>query len=360
MFYWLLLLFLGLMMFLNHYAISFGDNHNLSSKFISGKKIYIVLVTGVMIAFLGLRSVEVGMDTNMYSTLFQYAKDASSFNELRNGWHHANIEIGFVTLEYVVSKYFNFNFFLTVIAIITMVPTMRAIYKYSRNYWMSIFIMIAFGYYSFFMSGIRQGIAMGICFVAYDYAKQRKLVNFLMCIIIAMLFHQSALVFLPVYWLVNIRPTQKTFYIYLGVLVSSIIFGRKIFTLLNQFSRQIYSVNSDAGGYGMYIFMLLTFMVGILFRGNFIKDDNNKIVFFMIGISIIIWPIASANAGVFRLFYYYHIFLIIYVPNLLSSIKMKNTKIFLTGSYLLVGCYYLYAYVINSGLMFSQYYFFWN
>ena len=362
MFYWSLLLLLGLMTFLNYYAISFHNYPNglLKSKVISGRKIYIILATGGLIVFLGLRSLSVGADTEMYSILFQKAKDASSLNALRNSWHHIDIEIGFVTFEYVISKYFNYNFFLTVIAIITLVPAMRAIYKYSRNYWMSIFIMIAFGYYSFFMSGIRQGIAMGICFIAYDYAKQYKIVKFLICIIIAILFHQSAIVFLPVYWLVKIKPTKTIFFIYIIALSISILFGRSIFLFLNHFSRQTYSITSDAGGYRLFILMMLIFILGIFFRRSFIDDYNTRIPFYMAGVSTIIWPIVSANAGTFRLFYYYDIFSIIYVANLLSFIKPKNTQVFLTIIYLLVGCYYLYVYIINSALMYSPYYFFWN
>lgn len=356
MFYWLLIAIFGILAFINNYTISYGTNtsYKIGSK-LSGKKIYISIVTAFMIIFLGFRGINVGIDTAMYSRLYGYAKESISFSSFCNSWHHKEIEFGFSALEFLVSRYFDFNIFLTIVAIITLIPIMKIIYKYSNNYWESIFFMVAFGYYSFFMSGIRQGIAIGLCFIAYEYALRRKLFKFILWMIIAIFFHKSAVVFLPVYWLVEIRVTSKIKLLYVVMLICSFMFSRQIFNVLNMFSRQTYSVVEGSGGYRLYIFMLFTLLLGIIYKENFIKG-NNKVIYIMFAISLLIWPVTSANASVFRLYYYYNIFLILYIPNMLSSIKNKSMQVLLKSGLILVGGYNLINYVINSNMMYSPYY----
>ena len=237
---------------------------------------------------------------------------------------------------------------------------MYTVFKDSKNYWFSIFILVAFGYFSFFMSGIRQSIAIALCFVAYRFAIKNKLLYFILSILCATFFHQTALIFIPVYWIVKIKPSRNMLYIFfLGLFLSSLL-GKYIFTILNLFSRQQYETMNNVGGYGLFFLTFFTFMLGILFRRSYFIDRSNVNILLMVGISVLLWPITRLNVNMFRLFYYYHIFIILYIPNLVKCLQSKYLKIVLMIIYLVIGCYYLYNYVINTVLGVSQYTFFWQ
>ena len=95
-------------------------------------------------------------------------------------------ELGYKVLNKVVSFFSTNNqLFLTIVAILSIAPVGRFIYKNSRMPFLSFIIYIAFNYYSFVFSGLRQAIAYGIIFISYDYIKNRKLAKFLICVSLA-------------------------------------------------------------------------------------------------------------------------------------------------------------------------------
>lgn len=359
MIYWGLILLFALFIWVERYSFVIVD----VKKAANGRKVYCTIVAIVFILFSFLRSDAVGKDTQMYHTLFEYAKESSSFNELIHSWKSGGTEIGYLVMEYIISRFAGFQFHLLITAIITIVPTMVLIYKYSDNCFLSLFLFVSFGYYGFFMNGIRQSIAMGICFLAYVCAREKKLYLFLLLIALAVLFHKSAIFFLPVYWLSRIKMNKYIPYVFCGTVGIAFCLKKALFVFLNMYSRQVYSSTSDAGGVRMYLFMLCTIVILWVYRKPFLKDDsdgNNLLLMYMTAIAGIMWPIASANTAVFRLCYYYHVFFILSVPNLISSIKEKWTKIAIVMFFVVVGCYYLQAYVVHSDLNYAPYYFFWS
>lgn len=330
---------------------------------INGTKIWFVIITIALVLISALRSDVVGQDTSMYHTLFNYAKESNNFWGWYSSWKGGGTEIGYSLLEYCISRFANFQFFLLPIALITIIPVMFLIYKYSSNHLFSIFLFIAFGYYAFFMNGIRQSIAMGLCCIAYVFAREKKLIPYLIIITIAVLFHLSAVIFIPVYWLSRLKITKYTPVIYVGLLITSFGLKNIIFKLLNMFSRFQYTGSSDAGGERMYMFMMFTIFILWFFRKQLLKEDvngDNTTLLYMTAIAGLLWPIASANSAVFRLYYYYHMFFIISIPELVYKIKNKSTKLAISFVFVLVGVYFLYQYVICSDLHYSPYFFFWG
>ncbi len=341
-----------------------------SNKTRRSKKVYILLCSMVLIFFAGMRSVEVGADTNMYKTLFDYASLADSFSNGYNSWQRGGVEIGYYVFEYFFAKHYNFQLFLFVVAVISIAPVMVVIYRYSSNYYYSIFLYIAFGYFSFAMNGIRQAMAIGICMIAYIFYRERKLCLFLLTIIFACFFHKSAILFFPVYWIGKIPKEKKNIYIFLGALVAVFIFRSRLFVLLNMFSRQQYLIASNQGGLRMFLVMFITAMIGWVFFYRYIIKQNesgitqktgkeNWHLLMMISVAVGMWPIANVNAELNRMYYYYHIFLILYVPSVTSVLHSKE-KFIINSAYIVVASYYLYSYIINGALKYSPYFFYWE
>ena len=70
-------------------------------------------------------------------------------------------------------------------------------------------------------------IAISICLMGFKYVLERKLYYYIIFILLAMTFHTTAIIMLPMYWLNKINLENK-FYQILFVEATLFIFARKI------------------------------------------------------------------------------------------------------------------------------------
>lgn len=82
-------------------------------------------------------------------------------------------------------------------------------YNQKGNVLLIYIMFVTFRLYAFTLSGLRQALAMSIVFVAYVFLQQnKKLIYFLGLVLLASLFHQSALIFIIAYPLVKYKKTN--------------------------------------------------------------------------------------------------------------------------------------------------------
>lgn len=361
MIYWCILIFLGALYPLTKVKVNTGIGVA-----IDGKKIYMSIATVILVLFVGFRSVDVGSDTAMYKRIFDWAVDGTSFIKEYFSWHSGAVEPLFYIITYGCAKILNFQIYLLILAIISVVPIMYIIYKYSDNAFYSLFLYISFGYFSFALSGVRQAIAIGLCMFAFDAAIENKIKKYVIILVVAVLIHKTALLFIPVYFLANIKKGKDYKFVFAVILVFVFLMRTPLYKLLNLFARQSFDLaSSDQGGYRMFLVMLFTVAIGWFYYYRFIskKDDTSKdlswLLLLMISVSALMWPIANLNAELNRMYYYYHIFIILYIPNLLKSINRKEHFLLLL-MFLTIGCYYLQVYIINGQLNYYPYIPFWK
>lgn len=108
----------------------------------------------------------------------------------------------------------NFNGFVFVFAFISM--GLKCLYfSRSENGIIALFVYFTLMFIMMEMNGIRHGIAVSFLFFAFDEAKNRKLIRFILLVLLASSFHISSLIFFPVYFIVN----RKVSIIQIGFLV---------------------------------------------------------------------------------------------------------------------------------------------
>lgn len=367
MIYWILLILLGVLYPISLKKIKIGTNQTpVKSKYNNGKIVYLVLVALILILFVGLRSIDVGADTITYKKIFDWAKDYPSFYLGFISWQSGGVEPLFYFITYIFAHFLNFQYYLIFLAIISILPIIIVIGKYSNNIYFSLFLYISFGYFSFALSGLRQAAAIGICMIAFDAAIEKKIKKFFITVIIAILFHKTAFLFLPVYWLINIKKGRYNIVLFGGLLITVFALRSRLYSILNLFARQSYEIAStDQGGYRMFLVMLFTVIIGWIYYYKFIRinseSDNNLswLLLQMISVSALMWPIANLNAELNRMYYYYHIFIVLYIPNLIKSINRKNRILFIF-LFMIISCYYLESYIIGGNLKYYPYIPFWE
>lgn len=295
----------------------------LEKKAIGRKSFWVPLIA--LALFAGIRSHRVGTDSWSYTRKFRYELPIENyeFNDF--------VELGYQVLEYfllsITHNYF-WLFFLT--ALLVVGCHLLIAKKYSLDYPLSIIIFFTLGSYIFFFNGLRQGLAMAIITLATPYFLEKKLYKFLMVIVVASLFHKSALLMIPIYFLANLNISS--FYKILISFIASLIISRVVIVELaaTNYRYETYTQESeDPGGFmilGFYVAIgLLLYIIKYFYK---IEDKiySKLLVFYAIGIAFMI-PIAMLKtnpSGPQRLIYYFTWALILLIP---ISLKYINNKL---------------------------------
>lgn len=136
-------------------------------------------------------------------------------------------------------------------ALIAVIPTVFIIYKYSCPYELGIALYVLTSYYSFSMNGIRQYAAAGILILGTKYLLSEKFSDFfkyLIFVLIAWLFHSSALIMIPIYFIVRRRSwTPFTLFILLGTTAATAAFDSLLPSFLGAIEDTTYGIYAENG-----------------------------------------------------------------------------------------------------------------
>lgn len=157
----------------------------------------------------GFRSDGYG-DTAIYRKNFLQAPDQLS--QLGSYLSEISKDKGFSFLTVIVKTVIGNSdvIFFLLIAMCEMLALALVFRKYSCNYWMSIFIFVASTeYISWLHNGIRQFLAVALIVFATELLLEKKYVPLICVIIIAATFHASALLMLPMVFIVQGKAWNK-------------------------------------------------------------------------------------------------------------------------------------------------------
>lgn len=184
--------------------------------------ILFTIIAVILICFGGLRYY-VGTDFGSYAKLFLNIRNDPNYQ--------TEIDFGYVLLNKVIARFTGNPTFLmlTTGSIIVFFYLTRIAFS-SKFIPFSVFV--AFNLYASSFNLIRQGIAISICFFALEYARNKSWFKFIIFILLAAVFHKTALFFIPICLLFRRKyPVQ----IYLSVAVAFLaimLFREQVFHFL--------------------------------------------------------------------------------------------------------------------------------
>lgn len=320
----------------------------------NSKKIFCILVFVLFSLIQGLRSFDIGNDTINYINFFELSKKISLIDIIvMKQW---SIEPGYGLLMKICSTInFTTQMFLIIVAVIINGGLMYFIYKYSDNPLVSVIIFMGVEFFTLSFTALRQMIAVIILLNSYTFIEKKNPIKFVLMVLLAASIHKTALIFLPVYVLKNIKVNLKTIYIAIGIcLISQLIAIPFVIFVAQRIFAQSYLVNVIGGGITQALVILVYILLGIFIYKDSIKKEegikNNYLVF--IYIAFFIQTLACRINMVNRLIWYFYIFIIVYLPNMKKEITkniiIKNKEIKLSD---------IYEFIIIS-LSVAQYLFF--
>ena len=256
---------------------------------------------------------------NDYMGYYQVFLDVNQYSNI-NYYHIAfHYEPGWLFLCRLFAPigFFGMVIFLS---LITCVAYYSFISKYvpPKYYWLAVFIYICDpGFMLIQLSAMRQCLAISLFIMGIPYIYKKDFVRYSVCILLAYLFHSSALVLWPLYFLgfANWTIGRNASAVILFLFVSLFLFGKYLLPFLNQFilkNFERYDVYHSGAvvGTGIGLFYSSVLFIVVLYFARFQVKETGLIFklaifsFMFITLSFIIqlmgrieWVLGSARVG---------------------------------------------------------------
>lgn len=299
------------------------------------KRKYLAVFTCILLILQsGLRNIAVGPDTYNYFLSFQEHINWSWKQTLQNFSDVYIYGEGKDAGYYFLVKCFSlfsrdYQVFLLFVATIFFIPLMRFIYKNTsrlEDIWIALLLYQALFYSFFSITGIRQTIATGLCLISFELIKNKKLIPFILLILIGTFIHKSCLLFLPFYWIANIKNVKTIFLLAIIAFPILVAIG-SAFTLqlaiISGSENYLNYVDEEStGAKGLITFYLLISLTGFIKYWRNIEWLNQRShIFNAISLGILFLPLTLNSANLVRVVQYYSIFLLIFISYVITPNK---------------------------------------
>lgn len=316
----------------------------------------------VLTVLLMLRHKTVGTDTKNYIYYF------NSFAKM--GWDaiaRQSGEVGFIYFAKIISllsKEPQFFIAAAAIAIVCMIyPT------YNRLCHDASFTIILFCTMSTFVmmfSGIRQMLAIGLGFVAYEFTRRKKLVFFILTVVLALTFHTSAFMLIFMYPVYYAKITKNWLYAVVPILLLIFVFNSQIFSVLGMILEHYTGYDATiqrTGAYTMLILFAFFAVISFLFPEESRLDRETVGLRNFLLLSVAIQMFAPLHMIAMRMNYYYIIFIPLLLPKIIEHRSEKWSQVALVTRCVLVACFFAFFFLnaqSGSNLNVFPYRFFWE
>ena len=205
----------------------------------------------------------------------------------------------------------NYHIYFLVLAVIQMACLTAVLRKFSCDYWLSIFLFIAStDYISWMYNGIRQFTAVTFIFAGTVFFLKKKYIPAILLILFASLFHQSALLMIPVIFIVQGRAFNKVTIICIIAAVAALFFADQFTDFLDtlmsdtQYSGAVaeWTASDDDGMNPLRVLVYSMPTILAIIGIRTIRDENNTLINFCVNASMITTAlsiVAMGTSGIF-------------------------------------------------------------
>lgn len=298
----------------------------------SNKKFLVAIYSIPLLLILGLRDKSVGSDTYAYSLDYlywgsiDYSDLVFSFTE----------ECGYKLIQYL---FYNmgipWQLFLFILSSFMVYSISVFIYRYSKTTIFTLLLYLTIGIFAMNMTGIRQSVAVCICLFAYYYLENQNDIKFSLLVIVASTIHYTAFAFFVAYFIrkycslkkiniilfallpIIVRLSAPLFESFFRIVALDKYFGNGYFTDVNL------TINPLAE---LVPFSILLTSAVLLYLKD--KITQREIMFFaMTSVYVCCYELTHAVYMAGRLSFYFSMFVIALLDNLLFCIKYRTTRL---------------------------------
>lgn len=203
--------YLGQRLF-NKQALSSTITKTDENKTTAGISLLFAILSFFLLIFFVANRGDVG-DTAVYRGFFNGA--SSDLSYIPEYFNNDNVKgPGFYSVmtvfkAFISTDFFVFSWFLGIFQGLCVVRLFR---KYSVNFVFSCFLFITSTSFTWMLNGIRQFLAISIILCFIDLIIEKKPIKFIVIILLVSTIHSSALIWIPCYFIVNLKAlTRRTY-----------------------------------------------------------------------------------------------------------------------------------------------------
>lgn len=324
----------------------------------SKKAVWLLVVLLSLVA--GLRAVTVGIDTKTYDKIFNLI----SLGEVQSIY---SIEKSFIYICAVLLKIWNnSNFLFFIFAFVSHGLILFRIWKDREHI---SFRWSVFSYYillfSFSLNGMRQFIAVAIVFYATAFVKEGRYVKFLVSVLLACLFHTSAVVGLA-YLFFEIAFARyfdvKRKRVILILISMGALFALSVVSNLLDLYSRYFEQQASSFGYMMIIKLALLLISTLIIPTP--KDKGERYYYFSHRWNYFIGLLLNSLSYIFlyagRIGLYFYAFEMIYIGYLFKAKNKTQWHLIFKLGYVALLLYYLYVTITSGAHGEMPYRFFWQ
>ncbi|MEK3991741.1 EpsG family protein [Robertmurraya sp. FSL R5-0851] len=312
-----------------------------------------LLVAGVMVSLVVIS----GLRKNIGDTFFYM----HSFKVSNFTWDSIvkDKDFGFGILQMLLKNYSTDpQTLIFVTALITNILIVLTLSKYSGLFELSTYAYITGGLFLVSMNGIRQVLAAAIIFTATRFIISGNWIMYFLVVLIAATFHQSALILLPIYFLVRYKAWSRATIILLFfsviIVVGFDLFSSLLFSAIEDTQYGHYS-NFDEGGANVIRVAVYAAPLVIAFLGREKLREifpSSDYIVNMALIGLIFMIISTQNWIFARFSIYFNLYQLILVSWVVQVFRGREQRFIY---YLIVIFYFLY-YFYESVISLNIYY----
>lgn len=288
------------------------------------KKEFIIVCFCILAFRMAFRDITVGSDIIRYQNRYIQYQRSMELNLLSEPlFKLLNLICAFL------SKNYGFRLLLIISSVFIVGVFSYITYKYSENVLISYLTYLAFEFYLFEFSGIRQAIAMSFLLLAFDFCVKQKLMSFIVMVAAAYGFHRTAVVFLICYFVRYFKWNKKRLFIMLLLFIVIITNLSQLGNYILTYVGENFEYFSSGGKYGTVSFIIMLLIIAEYLFNSPIKNktSENIILNNIMIVSLIVQMLSSVSYNFTRLNLYFFQFSTIYFANIISRLDSNSNTV---------------------------------
>lgn len=321
---------------------------------------YAIISMGYITFWAALRSGFV--DTFAYIRMFEDAP--TGLSEAINALIHLgqNKTSGYEFLEILFKTYISndYHYWLAFIAIGTAIPITVTFRKYSNDFLFCVFLFVASTLVIWMFNGIRQFWVAAILFSCTHLIQEKKLIKYIVVVLLCSTIHNTALIMLPMYFFVTDKPFGVRMILFvLGVLSCAISITPLMDTMENVLQDTAYERNlkqfaEDDGVNPLRVLLSAVPVILAFIKRKSIYIQNNQFLNICVNMATIsagLYFVGMFTSGIMmgRLPGYFRLYTILLIPYIINKLYPNYRHLFYTG--------FTIVYLIFYYLMSRNYYY---
>lgn len=307
------------------------------------------IFVGIMLIYLicisGFR-VGVGTDYWTYKEMYEIWAPMASIE--------GSSDTGFLIFMKLLHNFsMNSQFMFMITSIIINACIILTIKNYSRKFELSMFFYITtFVYYATF-NGLRQSMSIAIAFAGTKYLLDRDFKKYFAIIVFASLIHQSTLIMIPAYFIVNNKFKSKfNVYMCIGFLLALVFYNGfldVLFTSLEGTNYGEYKEFVSVSGEGANILRFLVQLIPIglisIYSKQLVDDDKEFNIMLNLSLLGVLFMMLALRHWIFaRLTTIFNLYYLFVIPKVIDLSKDKKMARLLC--YVMMICYFVYTWLL--------------